>query len=66
MNYNWNELLNGLDSIFADYGNRDLELPEHLKKSFYEDDLTEEEAKEIFELNDGDVDATIEYLNKDE
>ena len=63
MKYTYIELLDGLDACLADYGNRDLEYPDHINP---EADLTEDQAKEVFNFNDGDVDAIIEYLEGDE
>lgn len=64
---NYNQLLEALDSIFADYGNRSLSFPsDELKKKYYNDELTESEAKEIFALNDGNEQGCIEYLEEED
>jgi len=64
--YSWNELLGALDGMMGDYGNQELEIPEGLYDKWENDKLSEEEAQTIFELNDGDVDSMIEYLEESE
>lgn len=59
----YKELLNALDSMFSDYGGQEIEYPDHMAKCDNIDDLTEEEAKYVFEYNGGDVFGVLEYLD---
>lgn len=72
MKYTWVDLLEGLDEIFADYGNRDMFFPnEEMEERFKNSNdgfacFTQEEAEEIFDFNEGDVKGTEEYLDGEE
>jgi hypothetical protein len=66
MKYSNSDLLAALDGILCDYGNREIQFPESLSRlndsdDFYEE-ITEAEALEIFEFNDGDIESTIDYI----
>jgi hypothetical protein len=58
--YDYTELLYTLDSIMADYGGNTLQFPEHLQNKSLED-LTEEEAQEVFEYNGGNEEEVSSY-----
>lgn len=59
----YKEMLPVLEDILSEYGGQELQFPDGVPEDVEE--LTEPQAELVFDYNEGDVDAIIDYLETD-